>query len=413
MQVLILSQYFWPESFRINAFALALREAGADVTVLTGHPNYPDGNVFAGYEASTIRHEKFAGVIDVIRVPMVPRGRGTAVRLVLNYCSFVLSAGVIGPWLLRRRKVDVVFVYAPSPILQAIPGILLSWVKSARLVTWVQDLWPESLVSTGFVTNRALLAVVDRVVRSIYRRNDLLLAQSRAFVTAMRPKAGRTPVEYFPNPGEGDGGDETSAVALTLPKGFNVVFAGNLGTVQSLETILDAAELLRDAPDVRLVLIGSGSRSAWLEREVAERSLNNVLLTGRFPSASMPGILAQASALLVALSRSVILSQTVPAKMQTCLAAGRPVIASLDGEGADLVLRAGAGVAAPAEDARALADCVLQLRAMSAVEQARMGAAARSFYEHHFQPDVLAERLLGIFRALTDGPRVGPPLTTP
>ena len=402
MHILILSQYFWPESFRINTFTESLRRAGAEVTVLTGQPNYPDGSVFSGYFACSIRREAFAAGVEVFRVPIVPRGDGSALRLAINYISFVLSAALFGPWLLRGRKIDVIFVYAPSPIVQVVPAVLLKSVKRARLVTWVQDLWPESLASTGFVRNRVILGLVDQLVRWIYRRNDLLLGQSHAFVTAMRPKAGHARVEYFPNPGEAiaGGAESHGEAALELPSGFNVVFAGNLGTVQSLDTILDAAELLRELSRVRLVLIGSGSRSKWLQEEVTRRRLDNVMVAGRYPSSMMPAIFAQASALLVSLSRSEILSQTIPAKVQTYLAAGRPIIGSLDGEGADLIVTAGAGLVAPAEDAVGLADRVRRLEEMSDGERERMGAAARTFYEQHFQPDLLAKRLIRTFRGL-------------
>lgn len=401
MRILILSQYFWPESFRINALAESLAELGATVTVLTGQPNYPDGAVFAGYRALSVRREILESGIEVLRVPLVPRRNGSAVRLAANYASFVLSASVIGPWLLRGRSIDAILVYAPSPILQAIPGIVLKHLKRARLVTWVQDLWPESLVTTGFVQNRRVLAVVEHVVRWIYRRNDVLLGQSRAFLGAIRDKAGKTPVEYFPNPGEAPvDASADSSPALVLPHGFNVVFAGNLGTVQALETVLDAAELLRSDAEVRFVLVGSGSRSAWLVDQITQRKLANVMAPGRFPVTAMPAIFAQASVLLVSLNRSEILSQTIPAKVQTYLAAGRPVIASLDGEGAQLVTDAGAGFASPAEDAMALADRVLRIKRASADEQASMGAAGKRYYDAHFQPSVLADRLLTIFNEI-------------
>lgn len=400
MRVLILTQYFSPESFAINAFARALRASGAVVTVLTGQPNYPDGVVFPGYRAASIGRERFDEGIEVFRVPIVPRGRAGAARLAANYLSFVVSASVIGPWLLRRQSFDIVFVYAPSPIVQAIPGMVLRRVKRAKLVTWVQDLWPQSLESTGFVRNRLLLAIAAAAVRWIYHRNDLLLGQSRTFVAAIRPIAGGTPVDYFPNPGEVVPDAQPSASVLMLTPGFNVVFAGNLGTVQSLETILDAADLLRDQPDIRFVVVGSGSRAGWLAAEVVRRRLLNVQLPGRFERDAMPGILAQADALLVTLNRGGILGQTIPSKVQSYFAAGRPVLAALDGEGASLVREAGAGLASPAEDSAALARNVLALRDLPVAERQRMGSAGRAYFNLHFHPDVLAHRLLGIFRSL-------------
>lgn len=164
MRLLVLSQYFWPETFRITEVVQSLRDAGCEVTVLTGQPNYPDGVVADGYSALSVRTQVRDG-LTIHRVPLVPRGRGSALRLVANYASFVVSAAVFGPWLLRGRRFDAILVYAPSPILQAIPAVWLAWLKGAKLVTWVQDLWPESLSATGFVRNARALAVVAAVVR--------------------------------------------------------------------------------------------------------------------------------------------------------------------------------------------------------------------------------------------------------
>jgi glycosyltransferase involved in cell wall biosynthesis len=394
MKVLILTQYFWPESFRINEVAESLREAGCDVMVLTGQPNYPEGTIRAGYAMLSARVDDYRG-LPVYRVPLVPRGKGSGLRLAINYLSFVFFAGLLGPWLLRGKSVDAVFVYGISPILQSIPAIWIGWLKRAKVVTWVQDQWPESLSATGFVSERHLLAAVSQAVRWIYRHNDLLLVQSHAFIAPVRQLAGPTPVEYHPNPGEValSGAERPACAPVTLLPGFNVVFAGNLGTVQSLGTIVEAAEQLRDVPEVRFVLVGSGSRDEWLASEVRRRRLDNVQLAGRFPSSAMPGILAQASALLVTLARSPIMAQTIPSKVQAYLAAGKPIIAALDGEGAAVVRDAKAGISSAAEDARGLAEAVRRLWSMSEAERDAMGTAGRAYYERHFDPAVLAKQL--------------------
>lgn len=397
MKILIVTQYFWPETFRITEVTQSLRDLGHEVIVLTGQPNYPEGVVLPGYAAASLRVQTHDG-LTIYRVPLVPRGRGSALRLVLNYLSFIVSAAAFGPWLLRGRRFDVVLVYGVSPILQAIPAIWLAWIKGARLVTWVQDLWPESLSATGFIRNPKILGVVAAVVRWIYRKNDLLLVQSQAFVDPVVRMAGNTPVVYHPNPGDlafaTVGSDRPTA--LQLEPGFNIVFAGNLGTVQALDTVLAAAQLLRDKQDVRFVLVGSGSRSEWLQQEVNRLGLNNVKMPGRYAPADMPGILAQASAVLVSLVKDPIISQTVPSKVQAYLAAGKPIIASLDGEGARVVMDAGAGVACPAEDAQALADAVLQLRNALPVERQQMAQRGLIYYEQHFEPTLLAKRLAQI-----------------
>jgi glycosyltransferase involved in cell wall biosynthesis len=266
----------------------------------------------------------------------------------------------------------------------------------------VQDLWPESLQVTGFVNDKKLLAAVRVVVEGIYRANDLLLVQSEAFVVPVRALAGTTPVIVHPNPGERafqTRCDGTVPPSLRLGEGFQVVFAGNLGTVQALDTVLDAAERLRGT-DVRFTLVGSGSRSAWVADQVERRGLDMVTLAGRFPPEAMPGILDQASALLVTLVKSAAMSQTIPSKVQAYLAAGRPVIAALDGEGARVVEAAGAGVACPAEDAVALAAAVTRLRALSLEERNAMGERGRLYYEKYFDgrrlAGVLLETLVGV-----------------
>ncbi len=404
MRVLIVSQYFWPETFRITEVAQSLRGLGHEVIVLTGQPNYPEGVVLPGYAAASMRVQTHDG-LTIYRVPLVPRGRGSALSLLLNYISFILSAILFGPWLLRGRRVDVILVFGMSPILQAIPAIWLARIKRARLVTWVQDLWPESLSATGFVRNKKMLAFVAEVVRWIYRKNDLLLVQSQAFIEPVVKMAGNMAVVYHPNPGElaFATNDSDRPIALQLEPGFNVVFAGNLGTVQALGTVLAAAQLLRDEQDVRFVLVGSGSRSEWLQQEVNRLGLDNVKMPGRYSPADMPGILAQASALLVSLVKDPIIGQTVPSKVQAYLAAGKPIIASLDGEGARVVLEAGAGVTCPAEDARALADAVLQLRDALPEERQQMAQRGLTYYAQHFEPTLLATRLAQILSDVVIG----------
>lgn len=356
VKVLIVSQHFWPEAFRINDVARSLAQAGVDVRVLTGKPNYPEGRLFPGYRVAGTMIETMDG-IPVHRVPLIPRGRGGTIGLSANYLSFLAAATVLGRGVLGRWCPDVVFTYGTSPILQAIAALRIARRSGACAVTWVQDLWPESLEATGFVRSRRVLGAVKHIVRWIYRQSDLLLVQSGAFTAPVRALAGETPIAVHPNPGEivFSTATQSKSPAFTLPRGFNIVFAGNFGTVQGLPTILDIAERLADTPGIGLILIGSGTKAVWLEGEIARRKLVNVAQPGRFAPETMPAILAQADALLMTLARQPILALTVPSKMQAYLAAGRPILAAVDGESARVVRQAGAGIAVPAEDAAALA----------------------------------------------------------
>ncbi|WP_445780249.1 glycosyltransferase family 4 protein [Shewanella sp.] len=395
MKLLVLSQYFWPESFRINEVARSLREKGVEVGVLTGKPNYPGGSVFPGYKAAGYMHETHQGM-DIHRVPLFPRGRGR-VRLAINYLSFIASGLLCAPWRLRGKHFDAVFVYAPSPILQAIPAIIIGKIKRCPVVLWVQDLWPESLSATGHVRNRVLLKTLEWVVRGIYRQCDMLLVQSRAFEAPVRALAGRTPVLYYPN----SVGDEFSQPAGKAPpavegmdEGFSVMFAGNIGSAQAVETILEAAAILREQPDIHFVVLGEGSRRAWMRAEAERMALVNLHLPGNFPVETMPALMQKASVLLVTLADHPIFRLTIPSKINAYMAAGRPIIACLNGAGAEIVKDANAGVTVPAEDASALAQAVKGLYAMQTHERLEMGARGRKYYEEHFSHEKLVDELI-------------------
>lgn len=402
MRVLIVSQYFWPESFRINDLVRDLVAENVDVDVLTGQPNYPKGATFPGYRASGRSSQPWEGA-TLHRIPLAPRGCASALRLIWNYLSFVLSGLFLGPRALRGKPVDIIFVYAISPILQAIPAIFLKWLKGAKLVIWVQDLWPESLEATGFIRNKFALRLVHVLVRWIYARADLILVQSEAFVEPVAALADRRKVKYYPNSADAVFADGGCGGVLAVPEAareFSVVFAGNLGSAQALDTIIDAAELLREQPGIHFVLVGSGSRSAWLAQQIEQRQLRNVSLPGQQPIEAMPPILGAANALLVSLNDDPIFYHTVPSKLQAYLAVGRPIIASLNGEGARIVKEAGAGIGCRAEDAQALAQAVQTLYGMTPEERTQLGMNGRRYFEAHFDSKHLTGALIEIFHEL-------------
>ena len=402
MRVLVLSQYFWPEGFQINHVVQSLVGRGIEVDVLTGKPNYPEGVVFDGYRAWGCQTEQWAGA-GIYRVPLVPRGTKSAVRLALNYLSFVVSGLVFAPWMLHARSYDAIFVYAPSPILQAIPALFLGRIKRCPVLLWVQGLWPESLVATGYVRSPRILHVVEKLVRFIYRHTDLLLVQSRAFEARVAALAPGRKVVYFPNSVDrifGDPPDMVLPKIAQLATGFPIVFAGNIGVGQAVETLVEAAALLKEHREIRFVVLGEGSRRDWMLEQVQKRGLTNLHLPGRFPVETMPGLMQKASVLLVTLADLPVFAATVPNKVQAYMAVGRPILACLNGEGARLVMEADAGLAVPAEDARALADAVLKLYRMSPDERARLGENGRRYFKAHFDRDQLVDKLIGYFETV-------------
>src|SRR3990172_8042707 len=397
MRILIVSQYFWPESFRINDLALGLRDKGHRVTVLTGKPNYPEGHFFHSYGFFKRSREYYGGV-EVIRVPLLPRGRGGGLRLALNYLSFALFASAIAPFQCRGHF-DVIFVFEPSPITVGLPALLFKKIKNAPVMFWVQDLWPESLSATGAVRSTWLLKLIEVLVNFIYQRCDRILIQSKAFSQSLK-KHGADPhrILYFPNSAE----DLYKPVALSedaperacMPAGFRIMFAGNIGSSQDFLTILDAAEKLKGFPDIHWIIIGDGRMRPWVEAQIEKRGLNETFhLIGRHPVELMPRYFSLADVMLVTLKKEYIFSLTIPAKVQSYLACAKPIVAALDGEGARIVEEAGAGITCPAESPVALSEAVLAMYHMPDSARKVMGLKGRSYFEEHFERTMLLDRL--------------------
>lgn len=408
LKIALVTQYFWPESFSINDLVEALVAQGHTVEVFTGKPNYPDGKIFPGYQAEGASEELFNGTVPVHRAPLRPRGTGGAANLARNYISFVWNGLRHFPRQAKGKSFDVVFVFSLSPITAAIPAIYLKWRLRKPMAMWVLDLWPESLSATGFIRNKFVLGAIGLMVRWIYSCAGLIMVQSRAFIEAVSRYADPTKLVYYPNCSR----DTPTALPVEtqvprallddLESHFCVVFAGNLGTAQAVETLAAAAEQLKHLPDVRIVLVGSGSMSPWLAEQKQARNLDNVILAGRYPSSEMPQFLTRAQGLIVSLKRSEIYAQTVPAKIQSYLSAGRPILASIDGEGARVVEEAGAGLVSPAEDAQELARNIELLHGMSPEARAAMGERGRAYFLEHFELNKQASRLAELLQQHID-----------
>lgn len=376
MRLLVVTQYFWPENFRVNDLVAELVLRGHQVTVLTGYPNYPAGEFFGDFVAAPENFNAYAGA-EVVRVPHTARGKG-GVRLMLNYLTFAVGATCAGLWKLRGRDFDAVFCYEPSPITVGLPAAALRAVKKAPLAFWVLDLWPETLHAIGIVKSPIILGAVGKLVSFIYRRCDLILAQSRAFIPNIAKYAGPAArVEYFPSWAESvyDMTEVTPAAELqAAAPAFTVMFAGNVGDAQDFPAILDAAEMLKDDPAIRWVIVGDGRLSSWLAEQVAARGLSHCfILLGRFPVEQMSSFFKHADALLVSLKDEPIFAMTIPGKLQSYLAAGIPLLAMLNGEGADVVKCAHAGLTCDAGDHAGLAAAVLAMAAMTPTERLTMG----------------------------------------
>lgn len=406
MKILVVSQYFWPENFRINDLVKELINRGHEVTVLTGEPNYPEGKIFPEYRKNPGSYRIFGGAV-VVRIPLFPRGTGV-VRLALNYLSFAVSASFLGSWKLRGQTFDVIFVCQPSPVTVGIPAAILRKVKSAPMLFWVLDLWPETLHAVGVVRSTLMLKWIGALVSWIYGQCDVILAQSKSFIPQIRSRCrAQSRIEYFPSWSDVQVDADETAPAPEVPARrdvLTVMFTGNIGEAQDFPAILQAAELLKTEPRVRWVIVGDGRRADWVKREVERRDLFvSVLLTGRFPLERMPSFYLHADVLLVSLKDEPIFAMTIPGKLQAYLAMGKPVLAMLNGEGADIVKTGGAGLVCPAGDGQALAGAIQTLLNMPTADRVALGRRALKLSKTEFDRAQIISRLEILMQELVVG----------
>ncbi|SDJ71793.1 MULTISPECIES: glycosyltransferase family 4 protein [Bradyrhizobium] len=408
LSIVIFCQYFFPENFGINTVAADLASRGHQVTVLTGMPNYPSGRFASGYGGWKVRREIYRGV-RVVRVPIIARGQNSQVRLALNYLSYAISASMLAPFLLRRRP-DVLLVYQLSPVTIALPAIVTKGIMRCGLLLWVQDIWPESVTATAAIKSRSVLGVLRWLVRQIYRRSTVIAVQSPHFIDFIRPLAPPdADFRYLPN--TVDAFYRAVEVAPDAPErsyfrsGFTIVFAGNLGLAQDLEEIVGAIALLKNRRDIQWIFIGDGQRRGWLEGEIRDRRLaGNAQVIGSFPPEQMPTFFALADVLLMTLRDEAIFSLTVPSKLQSYLACGRPVLGAVSGAAAEALMESGAGLVALPGNAGSLAEAAVAMADMPAEQRRAMGRAALQYHALKFDRHAWLGRLEQWLRELASGP---------
>ena len=285
MHLLIVSQYFWPENFRINDLVAELVKRGHQVTVLTGLPNYPSGTVFQQYLDNPTFYSYYKGA-EIVRVPLVSRGK-KKVSLALNYLSFAISASIYGLWKLRNSKFDAIFTCQLSPVTVGIPAVIIRAVKKIPMVFWVLDLWPESLQAVGAIRSKLFLYLVGKLVSSIYVRCDLILVQAKSFIPAIaKYNQKNSRIEYFPSWSDltFNVADEEAAIEIPIQKdSFTIVFTGNIGQAQDFPAILAAAKRLQNFAKIRWFIIGEGRMAEWVAEEIKASGLEDCMfMLGKF-----------------------------------------------------------------------------------------------------------------------------------
>ena len=381
MKILVVCQHYFPEPFRLPDICETLVRRGHTVTVVTGTPNYPEGEIYDGY-AKGARADEVINGVRVHRCPLIPRKTGTLYR-VLNYYSFVLSS----EWYLRRCKedFDVVFVNQLSPVMMAQAG--LSWAKrhGKKCVLYCLDQWPESLLAGGIRKDSIVYQIFLKVSQNIYRRADDLLVSSRGFVNYFRQvlKLEDKRIRYMPQYAE----DLFDTLTEPAQKKDSVdfMFAGNVGALQSVDTIVEAARLVQNEKKIHIHIVGGGIALEACKKQA--EGLANITFHGRHDIGEMPAFYAMADAMLITMKDDPVLSATLPGKVQTYMAAGKPVVGAIGGETARVVNEdAACGMCCAPEDAKGLADIMLRIAEDDAL-RVQFGENARRYYQEYFRKE--------------------------
>lgn len=393
MKILVISQYFYPENFRINDLVFSLKKRGHQIEVLTGKPNYPKGDYFKGYSWKGPKQEEIEG-IKVHRANLILRKKGGGLRLFLNYFSFVFF-GLFKIFKLRR-DFEKIFIYAPSPITVGILGIIAAKKFKCKSYLWVHDLWPESVKSAGGINNNKILGMINHMTKFIYNSTNRILVQSPEFVKYIKNQnVKEEKLIYYPYYAE----DFYRKVEIKkyykeqFPKGFNLIFAGNIGVAQGFETTLKAFEILKKEK-INLIVLGEGRDKKRIMELVKKMGLSKkIFFLGAHAPEEIPYYFSCADALLVTLKKADIFSYTIPGKLQSYLASGKPIIGALEGIGRKIINNSKAGYCVDSENHQGLSKIIYDIYKLSENERVIMGNLGIDYFQKNFEKEKLLNRL--------------------
>lgn len=397
-RILVVCQHFWPENFRINDLCYGFIEDGMEVDVLCGEPNYPKGEWYEGYGAFKKRQEEHQG-IRIYRCPEIRRKGNTSVRIFLNYISYPITSS-FSVRKLYKNKYDKVFIYSLSPVYMGRAGLKIAKKQGIESVTYVMDLWPENLYSVLNFKNKLIRKILYKTSTRYYQKTDKLICLSEKAKEILRERTGKSDDKFLIMPQCCEKFYEE-----TIPDGellsrfggtFNVVFTGNISPAQDFPLMIEAAKLLKErGVDANWIIVGDGMSRADAERAVKEAGLADCFFfEGFHKPEEIPKYTHIASALIACLTKSPLLDCTIPAKVMSYIAAGRPVVLAMDGEANRTVNETGCGFATESGNATLLADSLYRLSQMSEAEREEMGLRARALHFEKFERDSNLARLI-------------------
>lgn len=364
MKVLIITQYFWPENFRINDIVKFLKEKNIDVDVLTGYPNYPDGLLFKEFKKEPLNYSNYYGA-KVFRVPVYLRRDSSKINLFINYISFIFSAIIFGYFYLRKKKYDIIFSFATSPITSSIPGIFFARINKSINLIWVLDLWPDIIKELKIIKNIFFYKFFSDFILKIYSNYNVVLVQSQSFLNILKDYNFNSKLEYFPAWNELDANNKIIKDSITafnpLDGKLNIVFTGNIGEAQNFDNVLAAAAILKDNEKIRWIIVGSGRNLENLIKICFEKKITNIYFLRQKDKSLISYYHSIANILFLSLKSGKAISSTIPGKLQTYLSANKFILGFIDGEGKKLIEESGAGIAVHPDNPDLLAKEIIKL----------------------------------------------------
>lgn len=394
--ILVISQYFFPEQFRINDICEEWVKRGYKVTVVTGIPNYPQGKFYDGFGVFKQNKQTYRG-IEIIRLPIVPRGNNS-LMLALNYASFVASGFF---WqLFTNLKPDNVFIFEVSPMTQALPGVWLSKRKNIPCYIYVQDLWPENVEIITGIKNKTIINAIGNMVDYIYKNSTGIFTTSRSFVEAIISRGvEKEKVNYWPQYAEDFYVPVEKQDIEEIPNvdNLNITFTGNIGQAQGLDILVEAAKILKEdyqVDNVTFNIVGDGRYKEKLKQNITDNEVTDMFhFVGKQKPEKIPDILASSDVAFLSLIKDPLFSKTIPAKLQSYMACGKPILAAADGETSSIILESECGICVPSGDAHSLAKGILEYLEMPSEKIAGIGTKARYYYDNNFNKSLLLNEM--------------------
>ena len=404
-RILIISNYFYPEEFKINDIAFELSNEGYKVTVLTGIPNYPKGEFFKGYGVLKNRIESYKGV-EIIRIPQIPRGNGSKFRLAINYISFLFSLTIYSFFISFYKRFDLVFVHHVSPIFLGIPSVIIKKIQGIKMIFWNLDLWPDavSIYLKKNKFNNLLIKFLDLIVRFIYVNSDKLLISSKSFKNhALIRNVKSNNIVYFPNWAEeiytSPNNDLIDISDYEFDSNsFKIMFAGNIGEGQDMRNVLKCIEYTNKLDKkISWLILGDGRMKKWMMNEVKKKKLDVcVKFLGRHPVEQMPSFFKLADVMLISLLYGDVYSKTIPAKLQSYMASKKPVLGMVNGEGASVIKESECGLVVDSGDFIGLSNNSIKMKSQLKNNLNNYANNSYRYYQKNYSKENAMKKLFNI-----------------